>query len=59
MEVQAGDHVVVEARKVGEHRRTGEVLEVLQTPGSEHYRVQWDDGHESIFYPSSDARITH
>jgi hypothetical protein len=59
MDVQIGDQVVVESRKIGEHRRTGEVLEVLKAPGKEHYRVQWDDGHETIFYPSSDASITH
>jgi hypothetical protein len=57
--VQVGDQVVVESRKIGEHRRIGEVLEVLKAPGTEHYRVHWDDGHETIFYPSSDASITH
>ena len=59
MEVQPGDQVVVESRKVGSQRRTGEVVEVLKAPGAEHYRVHWDDGHETIFFPSSDARITH
>ena len=59
MHVQAGDHVIIESRKVGEHRRTGEVVEVLNEPGSEHYRVRWDDGHETIFFPSSDASIEH
>jgi hypothetical protein len=29
-------------------------------PGAhEHYRVRWDDGRESIFYPSTDAHIHH
>ncbi len=23
----------------------------------EHYRVRWEDGHESLFYPGGDARI--
>jgi hypothetical protein len=59
MTVEAGDRVVVESRKVGEHRRTGEVMEVLKAPGAEHYRVRWDDGHETIFFPSSDASIQH
>lgn len=59
MDIQVGDQVVVESRKIGEHRRTGQILEVLKTPGTEHYRVHWDDGHETIFYPSSDATISH
>jgi hypothetical protein len=54
---QAGDVIVIEGHHVGESRRTGEVLEVLGEPGREHYRVRWDDGSESVFYPSSDATI--
>jgi hypothetical protein len=55
----AGDLVVIEGHRVGEGRRVGEILEVLGDPGHEHYRVRWDDGHESVFYPSSDAIIQH
>lgn len=57
--VQVGDLIVVGGHRVGEPRRTGEILEVLGTPGHEHYRVQWDDGHEAIFYPGADAVIQH
>lgn len=32
--------------------RQGQILEVLGRPGHEHYRVRWDERHESIFYPS-------
>ena len=53
-----GDHVTVEGHKVGDSRREGEILEVLGEPGSEHYRVRWADGRETVFYPSSDATIT-
>lgn len=52
-----GDVIVVEGHHVGESRRTGEILEVLGTPGHEHYRVRWEDDRETVFYPSSDARI--
>jgi hypothetical protein len=24
-----------------------------------HYRVRWDDGHETTFFPSSDAIVDH
>jgi len=54
---KAGDWVVVHARAVGKPGRTGQILEVLGEPGHEHYRVRWDEEHESIFYPSSDATI--
>lgn len=54
-----GDLVIVSAHHVGDAERIGEILEVLGGPGSERYRVRWDDGHESIFYPGSDATIKH
>jgi hypothetical protein len=25
--------------------------------GHEHYRVRWDDGHESAYFPGSDCRV--
>jgi hypothetical protein len=50
-----GDLITVTAHHVGESERVGEILEVLGEPGHEHFRVRWDDGHESVFYPSSDA----
>ena len=58
-ETRAGDLVVVEGHRVGEGRRIGEILEVLGSSDHEHYRVRWDDDHESVFYPSSDAIIQH
>ena len=56
---QQGDVVVIEGHHVGEGRRTGEILEVLGEPDHEHYRVRWEDGRETVFYPSSDATIRH
>jgi Domain of unknown function (DUF1918) len=52
-----GDVLVIVRHRVGEAERTGEILEVLGEPSHEHYRVSWDDGHESVFYPSSDASV--
>jgi Ala-tRNA(Pro) deacylase len=51
------DVIEVNGRRVGDKRRTGEILEVLGTPGHAHYRVRWDDEHESLFYPAGDTRI--
>ena len=47
---------------VGDHGRTGEILEVLGEPGHEHFKVLWEDEHESVFFPSDDAvilRVAH
>lgn len=56
-QAKPGDRIVVEAHHVGAARRTGEILEVLGEPGHEHYRVRWEDGAETVFYPSSDAKV--
>ena len=56
-QAHAGDLVIVEGHRIGEARRIGEILEVLGEAGHEHYRVLWDDDHESVFYPSSDSTI--
>jgi hypothetical protein len=54
---EVGDVIVIGGHRLGESRRTGEILEVLGEPDHEHYRVRWEDGRETIFYPSSDATI--
>jgi hypothetical protein len=52
-----GDRVRVEAPKVGAASRSGSILEVLGEPQAERYRIRWDDGHESVYTPSSDMSI--
>ena len=47
------DRVVVESERVGQPAREGEILEVLGTGELIHYRVHWDDGHETTLYPSA------
>jgi hypothetical protein len=61
MDAQVGDRIIIESQKVGEKRREGVVLEVISSPsGTAHYRVQWDDGHESTFWPAAGAvRTVH
>lgn len=56
---EIGDLIVVHGQHVGERTRTGEILEVLGAPEHEHYRVRWEDDHESIFTPGGDAVIRH
>jgi hypothetical protein len=59
MDAKVGDEIVIDGPHTGDVAREGEILEVMLRGGIEHYRVRWDDGHESVFFPSSDARIVH
>jgi hypothetical protein len=52
------DRIWLDSRAVGGARRTGEILETLGTPDRPRYRVRWEDGHESIVAPGSDARVS-
>ena len=56
-QAQVGDVVEITGHRVGEAARTGEILDVLGPVGSVHYRVRWDDGHDSLLYPSSDTVV--
>jgi hypothetical protein len=56
-DARPGDWVVVHGHTVGEPELVGLILEVIGAPGHERYRVRWDEEHESIFYPGSDAAI--
>ena len=58
MHAQVGDHIVIETATLDVPRRHGEVLEVIGGSDREHYRVRWQDGHESIYFPGPDARVT-
>jgi len=54
---EPGDVVVVHGHSTGDPARTGVILEVLGAPDHEHYRVRWDEEHESLFWLGSDARV--
>lgn len=54
-----GDVIEVPGRRVGDTARSGEILEVLGSVERPHYRVRWDDGHETVFFPGSDTVIRH
>jgi hypothetical protein len=41
----------------GQAPRRGQIVEVLGGPGHVHYRVRWDEHHESIFYPSEGTSV--
>ena len=53
----AGDWI--ECRGVhGQGPRRGQIIEVLGRDGHEHYRVRWDEKHESIVYPADGVIVT-
>jgi hypothetical protein len=54
---RAGDRIEVAGHAVGKASRTAVILEVIGDTGRERFRVRWEDGHESIFYPADDALI--
>jgi Domain of unknown function (DUF1918) len=59
VQARPGDEIVIHGHALGDREKTGEILDVLGERGHEHYRVRWEDGHESIHYPGSDAHIKH
>ena len=55
--VRAGDEIVITGHAVGDAPRTAVILEVLGEPEHQRFRVRWEDGHESIFFPGEDAVV--
>lgn len=53
-----GGRISVDSQAIGGKRRTGEILEVLGAPDRVRYRVRWEDGQETIFYPGSDTHVS-
>jgi hypothetical protein len=58
MKARAGNRIVLESERVGQVDRTGEILEVHESPYGPEYRVRWDDGRITEFRPKAgSARI--
>lgn len=58
MQGKVGDRIVVESERVGKRDRSGEIVEVTDSPLGVNYRVRWDDGHVSEIRPKAgSARI--
>jgi len=49
---KVGDRLVLESERTGQAARGGEILEVLGVGEGVHYRVRWENGHESTLFPS-------
>lgn len=60
MRATVGDRIVVRGHRVGEPDRDAEILEVHGEDGAPPYVVRWaSDGHQSTFFPGTDAVIEH
>jgi Domain of unknown function (DUF1918) len=55
MKLKVGTRIKVEAESTERPQRTGVVKEVVGETPAPRYRVQWDDGHESIYAPAAGA----
>ena len=55
--VVIGDVLEVVGHRIGDHARFAEVVEVIGDAPDARYRVRWDDGRETIVYPSSDVAV--
>jgi hypothetical protein len=54
MTFQVGERVVAESESTERAPRAGTVREVLRE-APPRYRIEWDDGHESIYTPAAGA----
>jgi hypothetical protein len=59
MRASVNDRLVVRSHHVGDSDRDAVVLEVRGKNGEPPYLVRWSDGHESVFFPSSDTVVEH
>ena len=57
LEATIGDRVSLDAKKVGQARRGGVVLDVSQGLSGIRYQIRWDDGHESFITPGAGVLI--
>ncbi len=59
MRANVGDELVIKGHHVGDADREAVIIEVRGGDGAPPYRVRWSDGHESVFFPSSDTIVEH
>jgi Domain of unknown function (DUF1918) len=57
MDAQIGDRITIDSNRVGGGQRRGEIVDIIAGSSGFHYRVRWEDGHETTFFPSSDATV--
>ena len=55
MTFKVGDRVVAEAESTERVARSGTVREVLRDAPAARYRIDWDDGHSTVYTPAAGA----
>ena len=55
MTFEVGDRVEVESESTERRARAGTVREVLREDPAPRYRIDWDDGHSSVYAPAAGA----
>ncbi len=55
MTFEVGDRVEVETESTERRARSGTVREVLRKDPMPRYRIDWDDGHSSVYTPAAGA----
>ena len=53
MTFEVGDRVVVESESTERRPRFGTIREVLREDPAPRYRIDWDDGHSTVFTPAA------
>jgi hypothetical protein len=60
MHASVGDRIIIKGHHIGEPDRDAEVIGVEGADGAPPYRVRWgEDGHESLYFPGTDASVHH
>jgi hypothetical protein len=59
MKAAVGDELTVKGRHQGDADRRGQIIEIHGEGGSPPFLVRWNDGHESVFFPSADTLVEH
>jgi hypothetical protein len=55
MTFKVGERVLAETESTERPARGGTVKEVVHEEPSPRYRIEWDDGHESVLTPAAGA----
>jgi len=60
MRASIGDRIIIRGHRVGQANRDCEVLEARGVDDGPPFLVRWgEDGHQSLFFPGSDATVEH
>ena len=59
MHAKVGDEIIVRGHHVGNEDRRGVITEVHGAGGAPPYLIRWENGHQSVFVPSSDSVVEH